>query len=192
MLGHFNYWVSIILMMTGFYAVIASTNMVKKLIGLGMFQTAVFLLYISIGKVRGGTAPILIDGVAAGDVSFSNPLTHVLILTAIVVSIATTALGLAIVVRIRESYGCIEEDETIAMDMADERAEDAMPPTIADAKRRLGWLPRGQSSRAQAAPRLSTPAQTPDRAAGTSRPLAPRKGPTGRRKSAPRKGKSRP
>ena len=106
-LAHYNYWIVILLMMMGFYIVIASGNLVKKIVGLNIFQTSVFILYISMGKIEGGTAPII-------DPSFdvySNPLPHVLILTAIVVGVATTALGLAIVVRIREAYGTVEEDE---------------------------------------------------------------------------------
>ncbi len=105
--GLFNYWIVIVLMMIGFYAVIASGNLVKKLIGLNIFQTSVFLFYISLGKVSGGSAPIIAEGVQ----SYSNPLPHVLILTAIVVGIATTSLGLALVVRIQEAYGTIEEQE---------------------------------------------------------------------------------
>ncbi|MCW8861464.1 MAG: cation:proton antiporter subunit C [Rhodospirillales bacterium] len=111
-LGHYNYWVVIFLMMTGFYVVIARPNLVKKLIGLNIFQISVFLLYISMGKVDGGSAPILAEGIKI----FSNPLPHVLILTAIVVGVATTALGLALVVRIKEAYGTIEDDEIQAME----------------------------------------------------------------------------
>lgn len=106
-LGHYNYWIVIFLMMTGFYTVISRGNLVKKIVGLNIFQTSVFILYISIGYVAGGTAPILMEGVT----SYSNPLPHVLILTAIVVGVATTALGLALVVRIREAYGTVEEEE---------------------------------------------------------------------------------
>ncbi|HKJ77231.1 MAG TPA: cation:proton antiporter subunit C [Gammaproteobacteria bacterium] len=105
--GLFNYWVVIFLMMTGFYVVIARGNLVKKIIGLNIFQTSVFIFYISVGKVRNGTAPILAEGLE----HYSNPLPHVLILTAIVVGVATTALGLALAVRIKEAYGTIEEDE---------------------------------------------------------------------------------
>lgn len=105
--GLFNYWIVITLMMTGFYIVISRHNLVKKIVGLNIFQTSVFILYISMGKVEGGTAPIIVPGV---DV-YSNPLPHVLILTAIVVGVATTALGLALVVRIKEAYGTIEDDE---------------------------------------------------------------------------------
>ena len=111
-LGHYNYWIAITLAMIGFYTVIARGNMVKKLIGLNIFQASVFLLYISMGKIKGGTAPIIADGANV----YSNPLPHVLILTAIVVGVATTALGLALVVRIREAYGTIEEDEIQALD----------------------------------------------------------------------------
>lgn len=105
--GLFNYWIVIVLMMTGLYIVVSRGNLVKKIVGLNIFQTSVFLLYISMGKVAGGTAPILTGKPEV----FSNPLPHVLILTAIVVGIATTALGLALVVRIREAYDSIEDDE---------------------------------------------------------------------------------
>jgi len=106
-LGLYNYWVVIALMMTGFYIVIAHGNLIKKLVGLTIFQTSVFILYISMSTVTGGSAPILKEGITL----YSNPLPHVLILTAIVVGIATTALGLALVVRINEAYDSIEEDE---------------------------------------------------------------------------------
>ena len=105
--GLYNYWVVIFLMMTGLYVVIARGNFVKKIIGLNIFQVSVIMFYVSMGKVRGGTAPIE----AAGFEVYSNPLPHVLMLTAIVVGVATTALALAIIVRIREAYGTIEEDE---------------------------------------------------------------------------------
>lgn len=146
-LGLFNYQIFIFLMMVGFFTIIARPNLVKKIIGLNIFQTSVFIFYISIGKITGGTAPILMDmghgeeaehaeGAAeaagqaveaaaeagshitqtAGEILYSNPLPHVLILTAIVVGIATTAVGLSLVVRIREAYGTIEEDEIIAIE----------------------------------------------------------------------------
>ena len=114
LLGLFHYWVFAILLMIGFYAVIAKPNLIKKLIGLTIFQAAVFLLYITMDKVEGGTAPIFSE--ATQGAIFSNPLPQVLILTAIVVGISTTALGLAIVVRIREEYGSIEEDEISEID----------------------------------------------------------------------------
>ena len=106
-IGHYNYWLVIILMMAGFYTVISRGNLIKKIAGLNIFQVSVFLLYISIGNVKGGATPIIAEGVKL----YSNPLPHVLILTAIVVGVATTALGLALVVRIKEAYGSIEEDE---------------------------------------------------------------------------------
>ena len=105
--GLYNYWIVIILMMTGLYVVIAKDNLVKKIIGLNMFQVSVIMLYITLGNVEGGTAPILIED--APDTVYSNPLPSVLMLTAIVVGIATTALALALVVRIQEEYDSIEE-----------------------------------------------------------------------------------
>ncbi len=113
-LGLVNYWAFIFLMMVGFYILISQGNLIKKIVGLSVFQTSVFILYISMGKIRGGTAPILTDG----DPVYSNPLPHVLILTAIVVGVATTALGLSLVVRIHEAYGTVEEDEIHEMDVA--------------------------------------------------------------------------
>lgn len=107
LLGLYNYWIVVFLMMAGFYLVIASGNLVKKLVGLNIFQTSVFIFYISLGKITGGTAPIVVEGAEV----YSNPLPHVLILTAIVVGVATMAVGLALVVRINEAYGSIEEDE---------------------------------------------------------------------------------
>ena len=152
--GLYNYWVVICLMMTGFYIVIARKNMIKTVIGLIIFQTSVVLLYITMGKVTGGTAPIIPPeiaaqhghedghsnhsahvvhadhvhdagheaahevadkavhhGVEAAELIYSNPLPSVLMLTAIVVGIATTALALALIVRIGEDYGTVEEDE---------------------------------------------------------------------------------
>lgn len=115
-LEQYNYWVVIFLMMSGFYIVIAHGNLVKKLMGLTIFQTSVFILYISLSKVMGGTAPILDDKYNV----YSNPLPHVLILTAIVVGVATTALGLALAVRIKEAYGTIEEDVIQEKDLQQE------------------------------------------------------------------------
>jgi multicomponent Na+:H+ antiporter subunit C len=112
LIHYVNYWIAVILLMTGMYIVIARGNLVKKLVGLGIFQTAVYLIYISPGKIFGGTAPIIEQGYRL----YSNPLPHVLILTAIVVGVATLALGLALVVRINEAYGSIEEDEIHARD----------------------------------------------------------------------------
>ena len=108
-LGLFNYWAVIFLMMVGFYTLIARGNLIKKIIGLNIFQTSVFILYITMGKITGGTAPIFIEG--GRDVVYSNPIPHVLILTAIVVGVATSAVGLSLVIRIKEAYGTIEEAE---------------------------------------------------------------------------------
>lgn len=113
-LGHYNYWMFVILMMTGLYITVSRGNLIKKVVGLNIFQTAVFMLYISMGKITGGTAPILLD---EPDILYSNPLPHVLILTAIVVGIATTALALALAVRIRETYGTVEEDEIAEIEL---------------------------------------------------------------------------
>ena len=114
MIGHFTYFVAIFLMVAGLFIVIARSNLIKKLIGLSIFQTSVYILYIAPGKLIGGTAPIL----SPNYVVYSNPLPHVLILTAIVVGVATLALGLALAVRIREAYGSIEEDEILERDNA--------------------------------------------------------------------------
>lgn len=119
LLSHFGYFVTVFLMMAGLFIVIARGNLIKKLVGLSIFQTSVYLLYIVPGKVIDGTAPII----SAAFTKYSNPLPHVLILTAIVVGVATLALGLALVVRLREAYGCIEEDEILELDAGDgERA----------------------------------------------------------------------
>ena len=110
--GLYNYWIVVFLMMAGFYIVIAHDNLVKKIVGLNIFQASMFILYITFGKVQGGTAPIIAEGIT----TYSHPLPHVLILTAIVVGVATTALGLALVVRINEAYGTIEDDEIHVQD----------------------------------------------------------------------------
>ena len=116
--GIFNYLIVVFLMMTGFYVLIAQGNLVKKLVGLGLFQASVFILYITMGNLSGGQAPIAVEGVT----SYSSPLPHVLILTAIVVGVATTAVGLALVVRIYEAYGSVEEDDINAQDLSDDEA----------------------------------------------------------------------
>lgn len=113
-IGFYNYWVVVVLMMVGFYIVIAQGNLIKKIVGLNIFQTSVFIFFISLAKLDGGTAPVYLEGVS----DYSNPLPHVLILTAIVVGVALTAVGLALVVRIHELYGTIEEDEIHAQDEA--------------------------------------------------------------------------
>ncbi len=112
---HYNYWIFVILFVIGLYTVMSRTNLIKKMIGLSLFQISVFLFYITLGKIEGGTAPILIDDPNA---VYSNPLPHVLILTAIVVGVATTALGLALVVRIKEAYGTIDEEDILQQEDA--------------------------------------------------------------------------
>ncbi len=114
LLGLFNYWVFAVLLMIGLYALISKQNLVKKIMALAIFQSAVFLFFITMSRVDEGTAPIIQAGVA--NQIFSNPLPQVLILTAIVVGISTTALGLAIVVRLHEEYGTVEDNEILAMD----------------------------------------------------------------------------
>ena len=147
-MGLWNYWVVIVLMMIGLYTVIARDNLVKKMMGLNMFQVAVIMFYVSMGKVEGGTAPILIatehadaaehgaearhapddghghddghdEAEASAEVLYSNPIPHVLMLTAIIVGVAVTSLALALVVRIQEAYGTIEEDEILEMEGSD-------------------------------------------------------------------------
>jgi multicomponent Na+:H+ antiporter subunit C len=137
LLSHLNYIAVVILMMTGLFIVFSSSNLIKKMIGLAIFQTATGLFFISLGKVSGGTAAIALDaagkdGKALGSpldpayvadvgvqgVVYSNPLPHVLILTAIVVGVATLAVGLSIAVRLREAYGTVEADEIALKDRA--------------------------------------------------------------------------
>lgn len=112
--GLWHYWLVIALILIGLYVVITRGNLIKKMIGLNLFQVGVIMFYVSMGKVRGGTAPVYVEG--ATEVVYSNPLPHVLMLTAIVVGVATTALGLALIVRIRETYGTVEEDEIVEIE----------------------------------------------------------------------------
>ncbi len=114
----YNYWVSIVLMLIGFYAMIAKGNLIKKVIGLNIFQTAIFLFFISLADIRGGTEPILSEEIIHKGFVYVNPLPHVLILTAIVVAVATTAVALALVIRMYEEYGTIEEEEIIEKERA--------------------------------------------------------------------------
>ncbi len=116
-LGLFNYWVFIILMVSGLYIVISRENLIKKVIGLNIFQSSVFLFFISIGKIDGGAAPIVHHGSEVPiDIIYSNPLPHVLILTAIVVGVSTTALALSLIVRIYNEYKVIEDDEILEIE----------------------------------------------------------------------------
>lgn len=108
-LDHALQWGASVILAIGLYIVMTRRNLIKKVVGLNIFQTAVFLLYIQSGYVAGGSAPIIDDSI----MTYSNPLPHVLILTAIVVSVATSSLALALIVRIREAYGTIEEDDIV-------------------------------------------------------------------------------
>ncbi len=120
-LGKYNYWIYIVLMMIGFYAMIAKQNLVKKIIGMNIFQTAVFLFYVSVGKIAGGTAPIKWEHAVAYD----NPLTHTLMLTGIVVSVSTTAVALALIIRIHKAFDTIEEDKILEMRVEEQTLPDA-------------------------------------------------------------------
>lgn len=113
LISKYNYWIYIFLMMVGFYAMMGKRNLVKKLIGLNIFQSSVILYFISIGVKKGGTLPILMEGVTRA-VDYVNPLPHVLMLTAIVVCVSTTGVALAIIIRIYHAYGTIDEDEISA------------------------------------------------------------------------------
>ncbi len=108
-----NYWVSVALMLIGFYGIFAKQNLIKKVIGLSIFQTAIFLYFISLGAVKGGTAPIVSNEIIRKGYAYANPLPHVLILTAIVVSVATAAVALSLIIRMHDEYGSIEESEII-------------------------------------------------------------------------------
>lgn len=118
-LGIYNYWIYIVLMMIGFYGVIAKMNLIKQAIALGLFQTGIFLFYISMAVVDGGTAPIwttIGDGSIKALGPYDNPLPHVLILTAIVVSVSILAVALALIINIKRTYGTIEYDEITRLD----------------------------------------------------------------------------
>jgi multicomponent Na+:H+ antiporter subunit C len=112
-LAKYNYWVSVALMLIGFYGIFAKDNLIKKVIGLSIFQTAIFLYFISLGAVKGGTAPIVSGEIIQKGYVYANPLPHVLILTAIVVSVATAAVALSLIIRMHDEYGSIEESEII-------------------------------------------------------------------------------
>tara|TARA_B100000575_G_scaffold117760_1_gene93759 strand:+ start:463 stop:828 length:366 start_codon:yes stop_codon:yes gene_type:complete len=115
-LDNINYWIAMFQIVMGLFIVIASENLIKTLVGLGIFQSAVYIIYISPAKIFGGTAPILIPDQQI----YANPLPHVLILTAIVVGVATIALGLALVVKIYEAYGTLEEDKIQELDLMED------------------------------------------------------------------------
>lgn len=141
---HYVYWAFFALMLIGLYVVISHGNLLKKLIGLGLFQVGVFLFYIGLGKKDGGSAPIIADGID----TYSHPLPQVLILTAIVVGVATLAVGLALSVRIFEAYGTVEEDEIPEEDSgagedATPEAEHAVPDVIGRVRAAMRSSDRG-------------------------------------------------
>ena len=134
-LGIYNYWIYVVLMMIGLYGVIAKPNLIKQAIALGLFQTGIFLYYISMAVIDGGTAPIwttIEDGAQKFQGPYDNPLPHVLILTAIVVSVSVLAVALALIINIKRSYGTIEADEIEEMDLAD-KSRDYVRGQVIDA-----------------------------------------------------------
>ena len=116
-IGKYNYWIYVTLMVIGFYAMIAKENLIKKIIGMNIFQTAVFLFYISSSKINEGTAPIKWEDAknVGKAVLYDNPLPHTLMLTGIVVAVSTTAVALALIIKIYKAYGSIEEDKILQM-----------------------------------------------------------------------------
>jgi len=121
-LAKYNYWIYVLLMMIGLYAMVAKNNLVKKVIGMSIFQSAIIVFYVSAGAKRGGTIPIIEHGHNHGHeaaehainaASYVNPLPHVLMLTAIVVGVATLGVALAIILDIHKKYGTVEEDEIL-------------------------------------------------------------------------------
>jgi multicomponent Na+:H+ antiporter subunit C len=116
-IAKYNYWIYVVLMMVGFYAMIGKSNLVKKLLGMNIFQTAIILMFISSGVKKGGLIPVL-DKQAAlehgvNSALINNPVPHVLMLTAIVVSVSVTGVALALMQRIYRQYGTLEEDEIL-------------------------------------------------------------------------------
>lgn len=114
----YNYWIYITLMMIGLYAMITKNNLVKKIVGMNIFQTAIILFYVSIGAKKRATIPIIEHGQGAGShvvraVDYINPLPHVLMLTAIVVAVATLGVALALAIRLYDRYETLEEDEIL-------------------------------------------------------------------------------
>lgn len=112
LIGKYNYWIYVLLMMIGFYAMIGKKNLMKKLIGMTIFQTAIILFFISTGVKKGGTLPIALEG-ATRAADYVNPLPHVLMLTAIVVMVSTTGVALAVLLLIYRRYKTLEEDEIL-------------------------------------------------------------------------------
>ncbi len=114
LLGHYNYWAVVVLFLIGLYAMIVKKNLIKKFMGLNIMDTSIFLFYISMGDVEGGVSPIIAHG-GGSDVIYVNPLPSVLILTAIVVAISTTALALSLIIKIYEEYGTLDSDRLVEL-----------------------------------------------------------------------------
>ncbi len=121
--SYYNYWIAIVVMMIGLYGVKTKRNLLKQAISLGLFQTGIFLFYVSMGVVDEGTAPVwwIEDGRKATGRPFDNPLPHCLMLTAIVVSVSVFAVAISIIVRIKRAYGTIEEDDILDLEAQDAR-----------------------------------------------------------------------
>lgn len=115
LIAKYNYWIYIVIMMIGLYAMLAKNNLVKKVIGMGIFQTGIIIFYVSAGAKSGGNIPIIEHGThaAVNVLHYANPLPHVLMLTAIVVSVGTLGVALAIALRIYNLYGSLEEDDIL-------------------------------------------------------------------------------
>jgi multicomponent Na+:H+ antiporter subunit C len=116
-ISKYNYWIYIVLMMIGFYAMIGKRNLAKKIVGLNIFQTSIILYFVSMAAKKGATIPIVAHGhggAAFHALQYMNPLPHVLMLTAIVVMVGTFGVSLAFIIRIYRAYGTIEEDEILA------------------------------------------------------------------------------
>lgn len=106
------YFFAVILLASGLFIMLTSDNLIKKIIGLGVFQNSVLIFYIALGKISEGISPIdICAGLEKCAYSFSSPLPHVLMLTAIVVGFATLSVGLALIFQIRKEYGTISEGE---------------------------------------------------------------------------------
>ncbi len=114
LLGHMNYWLAALLLLVGLHGMLLRTNLVKKLMAMNVLQVAVIMFFISLAVKTGGTPPIEVEGSPHLPVSaYINPLPHTLMLTAIVVSVSTTGVALALLIRIYRRYGSLEEPEIL-------------------------------------------------------------------------------
>ncbi|MDD2665409.1 MAG: cation:proton antiporter subunit C [Methanocellales archaeon] len=113
LLGHYNYWAVVVLFLIGLYAMVVKKNLIKKFMGLNIMDTSIFLFYISMGDVEGGVSPIIAH--EGAEAIYVNPLPSVLILTAIVVAVSTTALALSLIIRIYEEYGTLDSERLVEL-----------------------------------------------------------------------------